>query len=509
VENLMADLPPARIPVIIGVGQINDRPADPEEGLDSFGLMMAALRAAESDAGHPLLGALDWLGVEDQISFPDRDMHERLAAALPHPPRHREITLLPGGEGPIELINDAAIAIARGEASIAAAVGGEAMRTAGQRAKAAAARGEPPQPDILGAAAELLATPIMRQYRLVNPIDVYPLYENATRAAWGQSLAEAQAESAAIWSGMSQVAAANPNAWLRKAMTPEQVTAVDDDNRMVSFPYSKLMVANNAVNQGAAVILSSLAVARELGIAENRLVYVGRGAAAHEPDDYLRREGYTRSTSIMATLSNVLAFNEITAGDLDLVELYSCFPCVPKMARRVLDWPIDKPVTAYGGLTFGGGPIGNCMMHATAAMTEKLRAGGAQGKGLVFANGGFATHNHAIVLSREAPRGIDLAADYDVQADAEAARAPAPELLESYAGPGTIESYVMPYGRDGRPRFASIVARTPEGARFVAHVPGEDSATLSALADGSREPVGTAGGASAMEDGRNLWTPAS
>jgi acetyl-CoA C-acetyltransferase len=178
------------------------------------------------------------------------------------------------------------------------------------------------------------------------------------------------------------------------------------------------------------------------------------------------------------------------------------------MARRVLGWPLDKPVTAYGGLTFGGGPIGNCMMHATAAMTAKLRAGGPRGTGLVFANGGFATHNHAIILSRRAPHGIDLAGDYHVEADAEAMRSPAPELLESYAGPGTIESYVMPYGRDGRPRFASIVARTPQGARFVAHVPGEDVATLDALADGSREPVGTAGHASAMADGRNLWTAA-
>jgi acetyl-CoA C-acetyltransferase len=256
------------------------------------------------------------------------------------------------------------------------------------------------------------------------------------------------------------------------------------------------------------VILASLAIARELGIAEERLIYVGRGAAAHEPDDYLRREGYTRSTSIIATLSNVLEFNGITAADLDLVELYSCFPCVPKMARRVLDWPLDKPVTAYGGLTFGGGPIGNCMMHATAAMTGKLRAGGADGTGLVFANGGFATHNHAIVLSRKAPRGIDLASDWDVQADAEAAREPAPQLLENHEGPGAIESYVIPYGRDGQPRYATIVARTLQGQRFIAHVPGEDRQTLAMLTSDTVEPVGSLGRASAMADGRNLWTPA-
>lgn len=28
---------PERIPVIIGVGQVNDRPTDPDDGLDSLG----------------------------------------------------------------------------------------------------------------------------------------------------------------------------------------------------------------------------------------------------------------------------------------------------------------------------------------------------------------------------------------------------------------------------------------------------------------------------------------
>jgi acetyl-CoA C-acetyltransferase len=497
--------PPERIPVIIGVGQINDRPAGPEQGLDSFGLMLAALSAAESDAGHPLLGRIDWLGVEDQIAFPEPEIHERLAAALPAMPRQRIRTHHPGGEGPIELINQAALAIARGEASVAAATGGEAMRTAGQRAKAAAARGEPAKPDILGAAAEALATPLALRYRLVNPIDVYPLYEHATRAAWGQTLAEAQAESGAIWAGMSEVAAANPHAWLRQPRKAEEITAAGDDNRMVSFPYTKLMVANNAVNQGAAVILASLEVARELGLAEERLVYVGRGAAASESEDYLRRESYSGSASLATSLTSALAFNHIEPSALDMVELYSCFPCVPKMARRVLGWPLLWPHSVYGGLTFGGGPIGNCMMHAAAAMTERLRAGAASGSGLILANGGFATHNHAIVLTRRPPEDIDLAADYNVQAAADATRGQIPDLLDSYSGPGRIESYMIPFDRNGGPHHATIVARTPAGQRFIAHVPASDQPMLDRLISASPEPVGMTGLSEAHSDGRNHW----
>ena len=99
----------------------------------------------------------------------------------------------------------------------------------------------------------------------------------------------------------------------------------------------------------------------------------------------------------------------MTARDLDLVELYSCFPCVPKMARRVLDWPLDRPITVFGGLTFGGGPIGNYMSHAVCCMVERLRE--RKGKGLLFANGGYATHNHTILLSSE-PTGAAVSAGF-------------------------------------------------------------------------------------------------
>jgi acetyl-CoA C-acetyltransferase len=239
---------------------------------------------------------------------------------------------------------------------------------------------------------------------------------------------------------------------------------------------------------------------------EARLVYVGRGASAFEEDDYLRRDSFTASASMTMVLEKTLEFNGVRSSDLDHVELYSCFPCIPKMARRILNWPIEKPHSVYGGLTFGGAPVGDCMMHAAAAMVEKLRDGGADGKGLVFANGGFATHNHAILLTRRPGAEADRPRDYDVQALADARRGASPEFLDSYSGPATIESFVMPYDRKGDPLFAAVVARTPGGERFLAHVPGDDRALLDFLSGAEGEPVGTAGRAVAMADGRARWT---
>ena len=251
-----------RIPVIVGVGQINDRPSNDEEALDSAGLMLAALADAERDARATLLDRLDWLGVEDQISFPEDAIERTVAAGMPRQPRALFRTDQVSGTGPTELLNMAANLVARGEARFAAIVGGEALRTAGRWAQSGF-RAVGDGGARLRELSEQATTPLARLYGIATPAEVYPLYENATRAAWGQTLAQAQSESGKIWAGMSAVAAANPAAWLRTETTADEIVTPSPTNRMVSFPYTKLMVANSAVNQGGAVIVASLAAARE------------------------------------------------------------------------------------------------------------------------------------------------------------------------------------------------------------------------------------------------------
>lgn len=496
----------ARVPVLIGIGEILDRPANDLDGLDSFDLMVAALKAAEADAGAPVLDALDWLGVEDQISFPDPAPHERVAERLGHRPARLVKTFEASGDGPIQLINDAANLIGRGEIALAATVGGEALRTAARRAQADIAAGREPPKSAIADVAEAAAKPLARLHGLFTPIDVYPLYENAARAAWGQTLAEGQAESGAIGEGFSRVAADNPHAWIRKPVSAETIASATPDNRMVSFPYTKMMVANAGVNMGAAIIVASLAKARELGITEDRIVYVGAGAAAHEHEDFLLRDSYARAASLETTVVTALERNGLERGDIDHVELYSCFPIVPKLARRVLGWPLDRPCSVYGGLTFGGGPIGNCMMHAAARMVARLREGGEHG--LIVANGGYATHSHSMVFSRKPVPAGTFPQDYDVQALADARRGETPELLQRYEGPGTIETYTIPFDRHGQPRHATIVGRTPAGARFLARVPRTDAQAIGFLMGEDSQPVGAAGTVAMGADGLPIWSMA-
>jgi acetyl-CoA C-acetyltransferase len=481
----------ARTPVVVGVGQVNDRNPDPEAALDSVGLMEAALRAADADAGGGWLRDLDALSVVDQVSFPQLNpVAERLAARLGATPRIAEQTATASGDSPILLLNQAANRIGAGEIAIAAVVGGEAVRTAARRAALARGTDEAGQ-NIVRERSAAIAPGVRQRYRLAAPVDVYPLYENACRAAWGQSLQEAQQESAEIWARMSQVAAANPDAWLNRAMDAQAILTPSADNRPIAFPYTKFMVANASVNQGAGFIVTSLAEAQKRGVPRERLVYVGLGAAAFEPEEPLDRDRFDASPALDVSLAGALELNGASVAELDHVELYSCFPCIPKMARRQLGWPLEKPATVFGGLTFGGGPVGNYMSHAVVSMVQALRRQGALG--LLFANGGYASHYHSILLGVRPFPGAVFPQAYDLQARADALRAPAPRFDEAYEGPVQIETYTVSFDRAGAPGMATIVARTPQGGRTVALTPADDDATIRFLIDGRREPVGAAG----------------
>ncbi len=501
----MAMTDPELIPVIIGVGQLNDRPDDPDKGLDSLELMVKALLIAEADVGTPLLTELDSLAIVDQISFRALgNLCAPLAAAIGAQPAVNYQSQAPHGDTPIRLLNEAANRIGAGEVKLAAVVGGEALRTAAGRS-ARQGTGEEKTYNAVRAVSQSRDPNYARQYGLCAPVDIYPLYENAGRAAYGQSLAEAQDESAAIWSRFSQIAAANDGAWIRRPSRADDILTVSPRNRAIAFPYNKLMVANSSVNQGAGFIVASLAEARRRGVAEARMIYIGMGAAAKEPASILDRDRYDRSASMDVSIRRTLALNAMTVDDFGLVELYSCFPCVPKMARRTLGWPLDKPATVFGGLTFGGGPIANYMSHAVVSMVDRLRFSGRFG--FLFANGGYATDNHCIVLGSEPVVAASFPQDFDYQTEADAVRGAVPRLSENYVGPASIESYTIFYGRDGAPNGGVVVARTPEGARTLAHVDVADAAMVAFLTDGQVEPVGTTGRIVALDEGYGWRTP--
>lgn len=491
------------IPVIIGIGEITQKKvADLSQALEPLALIEQSVRLALQDAGGLNAGAIDSVRVVGQASWTYRDLAGAVAKRLGL--RHAHTFNGPmGGESPVRLLVDAAADIAAGRSSVALLCGAEALRTLAMYGAA----GRTPawsdrDPDARLPVAEDFVSESAARYGLALPLDVYPLYENALRAHWGQSLEEAQAESGEIGSSMSRVAAANPYAWGGKFRSAADVVGVSEDNRPVTFPYQKFMVANLAVNQGSAVVLTSLARAREAGIADEQLVYVWGGAGAHEPYDFLARDRYDHAPAMAAVLSHTLARHALTSADVQLFELYSCFPCVPKLARRQLGLPVDAAMTVAGGLTFFGGPGNNYMTHGVTGMVRALRDGGGE-CGLLYGNGEYVTKHHAAIVSRRPPPDGVLVANDDLQPAVDAAYGPVPVLVEAYEGPCTIETFQLRFDAKGRPERATVIARTPNGERSLARVTEAEGDVLAWLASGRDEPVGRAGCIFERGDG---WT---
>src|ERR1044071_1618696 len=497
--NTRSSVPDDRIPVIVGVGEIADHPAELTAGLEPLALLEAAVRRAGEDAGAPLLKEIDSLDVVNFLSWRYRDPEQLLAARLGITPSHYFYGPV-GGESPIRFLHEAAQRIARGEAKVAVVCGAEAQSTATKAERAKVTLPWTPfAHDVTepkrGAAFQ---KPLAVTLGVFRPITVYPLYEAATAAHWGQTPREALAESGELWARFSAVAAQNPQSWMKRAVSAETIIAPSPDNRLIAWPYTKLMVANPTVNMGGAVLLTSLAKARAAGVPEDRLIYPIGGASAEEPRDYLLRDQFYESHPQNAVLKAVMDLVEGDGKKFDAIELYSCFPCVPKMARRTLGLGPDVQPTVTGGLTFFGAPLNTYMTHAAVAMVRKLRQGGKLG--LLYGQGGFVTKHHGLVLSRKAPK-VALAQETSVQAEADRNKRAVPDFVTEASGKGKVEAFTVIYKGKGEVEHGVVMMRTEGDARALARIPANDGATLKHLLNMDRSPVGSLGNVVTAEDG--------
>lgn len=118
------------------------------------------------------------------------------------------------------------------------------------------------------------------------------------------------------------------------------------------------------------------------------------------------RTNFYSSPAISRSIDAALDASGLSKDEIDLYDFYSCFPIVPKLACKHLGLSTvdpEKPISLLGGLTSFGGAGNNYSMHALTAMVRELRRGRAR-HGLVLANGGVVTYQHAVVLSNQEPK---------------------------------------------------------------------------------------------------------
>lgn len=469
-----------RTPVLVGAGQVNQRTE--QAAVEPVDLMAAAAREA---ADPRVLAAVDSIRVVNLLSWRYRDPGLLVGQRIGAPNAATQYTGI-GGNTPQSLVNQTCLDIQRGRADAVLLIGGETWRTR-MRLRAKGIRPDWTKQDESvpvppGAGTDVpMSGPADERIGLDRPSFVYPLFEQALRIADGESVESHRRRAGELWAQFSAVAAKNPNAWVREQLSGEQIVDTGPDNRMISWPYPKLMNSNNMVDQAAAVLLCSVEKATYLQIPRDTWVFPYAGTDSHDTYSFAERRELHRSPAIRIAGARVLELAGVGLDDLDYVDLYSCFPSAVQVAARELGLPVGdpgRPLTVTGGLTFAGGPWNNYVMHSIATIADRLRENPGT-RGLITANGGYLTKHSFGVYSATPPDREFRWEDVQAAVDAEPTRT----AVVEWEGVGTVESWTTPYDREGKPEKAFLTVRTPDDSRALALIDDPDAAAMTVAED--------------------------
>ena len=481
-------------PVLIGAGQASD-PVDAPgyHRWSAVDLAAAAARTALEDAGIGAASVEVVAGVrqfENSTPFAKAplgraDNYPRaVAARVGASPRHAVLEVS-GGQSSQHLVTEFAKAIAAGRAGTVLIVGSEAISTT--RALA----GKPGAPDFTETVGGQLEDRGYGLDGLINGYEIehgfrgapvqYALLENARRRRLGAGREEYARAIGELFAPFTKVAASNPHAAAPTERSAAELMTVTDRNRLIADPYPRFVVARDQVNQGAAVVLTSVGSARAAGVPEEGWVYL-HGYADLRELNVMDRPDLSAGPASVRAAATALERAGVTAGEIDAFDLYSCFAIPVFNICDGLGIAPDDPrgLTLTGGLPFFGGAGNNYSMHAIAEAVAVTRARPGS-RVFVGANGGIMSKYSAAVYSAE-PRPFVVCDDTAAQ---EAITAGNKAPVTEYPGEGaeaTVETCTVTAGRNGA-RTGIVVGRLRDGSR-----------TLAVTAPGDSDSAGFLGG---------------
>ena len=187
-----------------------------------------------------------------------------------------------------------------------------------------------------------------------------------------------------LWSRFSEVAADNPNAWIRDAKTAEEIrtpSAEQPDGRAARTEVHELEQRRRHGRGGHHVLGRGGRAPRRrrgpLGVPalRHRLprAPVRQPTAGRSPRRRRSSSAASRRSSSPASASTTSASSTCTRASRP--------PC--SSARRASGCRLDRQLTRTGGLPFAGGPWNNYVMHAIATVVQRpARAARREGPGV-------------------------------------------------------------------------------------------------------------------------------
>jgi acetyl-CoA C-acetyltransferase len=440
----------------VGIGVATQREDDPSRAAEPLDLMLAAVRNAGADASADARALLAGVG---RIAVPQGRWRYRnpggdIARAIG---ADAAVSVL-GSVGVLQqtLIGDACRAIADGETDTTLVVGGDAgyrILRANFLGTRAAERQQEDTPAVRLEPAAELRDPAELRAGVKLPVGLYAMMESAYRAKHGWSVDEHRDRLAAMYSRFSHIAAENPHAWNRERFDAPAIRDPSQRNAMQAFPYTKLHCSTWNVDQAGALLLCSAARADALGIAHEQRIHPRASTESNHMVHVSARVDLAACPGAGIAGRAALDASGLSIADVDLLDLYTCFPIAVEVYAEELGIPLERDLTVTGSMAFAGGPFNNYVIQATCRIAELLRAGRGR-HGLVSSVSGVLTKQGIGLWSREPAR--DGFALRDVT-DEVAHAVPVKRVVESATGSATIAGYTVLHERGRPPRGVAIV----------------------------------------------------
>jgi acetyl-CoA C-acetyltransferase len=461
-------------PIIIGVAQYT-QPKDIPQPLDPLNLMIKTCQMALVDTGNDdIKEYIDSLYMVNINTWSYKDAPSELSKMLGIDPAQK-VYLPDGGDSPQMLVNRAAKAIASGQSRAIIITGGEAAYSVYREKKGNITLNWPKRkkPKYIEEKSQSYTTNFENKYGMIYPSCTYAMFETAVRASSGRSVKQHREYMGRLFEHYSKIASKNPFAWSQKSYTAEEIFTPSSKNRYVIHPYTKRMCSNMYVDQSASLIMTNEKIAQTLNIDQKHWIYPMGGADLKNIFNITNRPKLYDSPATREGSRLVLKQAGLKLEDIDLFDIYSCFPSMAQIIMNEIGLSIDDPrdFTITGGLPYFGGPMSNYAMHAIVTAVDLIRKNPSK-KIMIIANGGYNTKQSFGVYGIQPPV-IPWNERNDSEIQQSIFSKSLADPIEEANSQITIEAYTIYYNRNGIPKRIIVLGYLENGRRTLALIEGK------------------------------------
>lgn len=458
-------------PIIVGISQYTQSKDTPHP-LDPLRLILKTSKRALDDAGADgLKEFIDSIYMVNINSWSYEDAPGELSSTLGIKPVQK-VFLPDGGDSPQMLVNRAAKAIATGKNKAILITGGEASYSMYRAMKGAITLNWPEKktPKYMEDNLWNGTSDFENKYGMIFPSCSYALFESALRGQSGRTIEEHRLYMGKLFERYSEIASKNPYAWSQKSYTADEITIPTPQNRKVIYPYTKRMCSNLFVDQSGSLIITSEDIAEKLKIKPDNWVYLMGGAEFKNIFNISQRPKLYDSPAAREGSRIALEQAGLSLGDIDVFDIYSCFPSIVQIISNEMGLSKDDPrdLTITGGLSYFGGPWSNYSLHAIITAVDIIRNNRSK-KVMVVANGGYNTKQSFGIYGNEPPV-IPWEKRDDSEIQKEILMDTLPDPIVEANGQITIKAYTIYYERDGQPKRGIVIGSLEDGSRTFARI---------------------------------------